>query len=122
MVNPRLLPLLFLFAAIGCGGDANVPGQGADAANQADADESVVICEEPDVLVLLDRTASMAERPDGTLPPNTPAGHAEAKWTIAIDAVETLASRFETTIRFGLALFPRAPANGCITMTDASPG
>ncbi|HEY5920135.1 MAG TPA: hypothetical protein VIV11_00635, partial [Kofleriaceae bacterium] len=119
MANPLRFWILALCAA--CGGDGTVGGS-TDANPQADADETVTSCEAPDVLVLLDRTASMAERPDGTMPANTPAGHAEAKWSIAIGAVEALAIRFETSIRFGLALFPRAPTTGCITMTERIAG
>src|SRR5262245_12653229 len=41
-------------------------------------------CVPPDMLVVLDRTMSMFKRPDGVIPPDTPAGHAETKWYLAI--------------------------------------
>jgi hypothetical protein len=110
MVNR--LSIVAAAALLGCGDHGAQP---PDASTQTGHDASVAACNPPDVLVLLDRTASMAERPDGTKPANTPAGHAESKWFMAIDAVESLSAKLETTIRFGLALFPRAPA-GCITL------
>jgi hypothetical protein len=85
--------------------------------------DSVAQCSAPDVLVVLDRTASMAERPDGTLPPNTAQGRAESKWTIALAAVEALSNQFQTSIEFGLALFPRAPTGtACITLAEKLSG
>jgi len=115
----RILPLLSV--AIGCGSGAN-GGRAPDAAS-IDADPPVANCEPPDVLVVLDRTASMAERPDGTFPPNSPAGHAETKWSIALAAVEALSSELEMTIRFGIALFPRAPAGtACVTLSERLAG
>ena len=110
---------LLLAATLGCG---RTHFSGPDAAT-ASVDASVVTCDPPDVLVVLDRTASMAERPDGTLPADTPAGHAQSKWFIAINAVESLSARLDTTIRFGLALFPRAPAGAaCITLAQKLSG
>jgi hypothetical protein len=95
--------------------------QPPDASTTTDGDTTT--CNPPDVLVLLDRTASMAERPNGTFPANTLAGHAESKWFIAIDAIESLSTEMEATVRFGLALFPRAPAaNACITLSERIAG
>ncbi len=96
-------------------------GTAPDAGSTGDGE--VASCDPPDVLVLLDRTASMAERPNGTMPANTPAGHAEAKWSIAIQAVEALSQKLETTVRFGLALFPRAPSgSACVTLAERLAG
>src|SRR5687767_9433659 len=107
---------------IGCGSKEGGTGGAPDSGTTIDGDESAT-CSPPDVLVLLDRTASMAARPDGTLPPNTPAGHAESKWSIALAAVEGLTGRFDTTIRFGLALFPRAPTgDACVTLAERLSG
>lgn len=94
-----------------------MPEQAAPDASAVTGDASTT-CQPPDVLVLLDRTASMAERPNGTFPANTTAGHTESKWFIAIDAIETLSTQMETTARFGLALFPRAPVSSeaCVTL------
>jgi hypothetical protein len=111
--------LLVAFLLTGCGSHAEtgMSGQPDAAALSTDADA----CEPPDVLILLDRTVSMAERPDGTKPPNTPAGHAESKWATALSAVETLTEKLDTTIQFGLALFPQE-ANGCITLAQRLSG
>jgi hypothetical protein len=88
-----------------------------------DSGPGTTACEAPDVLVVLDRTASMAERPDGTMPPDTAAGRAQSKWFIAVDAVESLVARLDSTIRFGLALFPRAPVgSACVTVSERIAG
>lgn len=97
-------------------GDAGTGGDGDGGNNgQVDADS----CEAPDMLVLLDRTMSMHKRPDGTVPPDTAAGRAESKWAIAITAVEALTAQFQTSIRFGLTLFPRDPGGDkCVTLSQ----
>src|SRR5688500_2954793 len=104
MDNRQCLQFVALCAVVGCGGTGALPdaGQGTQA-----ADAAMATCDPPDVLAVLDRTASMAERPDGMYPANTPAGHAESKWYTAINAVESVTTRLDTTIRFGLELFPR---------------
>lgn len=80
-------------------------------------------CEAPDMLVLLDRTMSMSKRPDGSTPSNTLAGHSESKWAIAIAAIEAVTMKFDASIRFGLALFPRDPGGGkCITLQQRLSG
>jgi hypothetical protein len=80
-------------------------------------------CVPPDMLIVLDRTMSMHKRPDGTLPPDTAAGHAESKWYIAVEAVETLTASLDQTIRFGLELFPRDPGmNQCVTLAQRIQG
>lgn len=80
-------------------------------------------CVPPDMLVVLDRTMSMHKRPDGTIPPDTAAGHMESKWYIAIQAVEQLTGTLDGTIRFGLELFPRDPGGGaCITLSQRIQG
>ena len=112
--------LVALCAIVGCGDPGS---QAPDASAPTGGDAAVAACEAPDVLVLLDRTVSMAERPDGTFPPNTDAGHTETKWYMAIQAVESLSRELETTVGFGLALFPRAPAEGtCITLAQRLTG
>ena len=76
-------------------------------------------CEAPDMLVLLDRTMSMHKRPDGSKPPDTPAGHMESKWYIAVTALEALTAELGNNVRFGLTLFPRDPGGDvCITLSD----
>ncbi len=74
-------------------------------------------CEPPDLLIVLDRTMSMHRRPDGTRPPDTTAGHQSSKWYIAIDAIKQLTGKLDSTIRFGLELFPKDPGNNeCVTL------
>jgi hypothetical protein len=80
-------------------------------------------CVPPDMLIVLDRTMSMHKAPDGAVPADTPAGHMESKWYIAIEAVETLTASLDQTIRFGLELFPRDPGmSQCITLSQRIQG
>lgn len=80
-------------------------------------------CDPPDVLVVLDRTMSMHRRPDSTQPPNTPAGHMESKWYIAVTAIEAFTAELDTTMRFGLELFPRDPGGDvCVTLSERIDG
>jgi hypothetical protein len=109
------LPLLFALAAglAACGpsigdgpeGAVDAGPAGADAAAQSDAGQ--VACMPADFFIVLDRTGSMAQRPDGTLPPNTAAGMDETKWHTAVDAIESVTAALDGTVRFGLGLFPR---------------
>jgi hypothetical protein len=111
---------MFVLALIGCG-RMSMPEHAPPDASAVTGDAPT--CNPPDVLVLLDRTASMAERPNGTFPANTPAGHTESKWFIAIDAIERLSTQMEASVRFGLALFPRAPVSeACITLQERISG
>jgi hypothetical protein len=64
-------------------------------------------CIAPDLLIVLDRTGSMAERPDESVPPNNAQGISETKWALAINSVEAVTSSLQDGIRFGLAMFPR---------------
>jgi len=58
------------------------------------------------------RTAS------GATPPDTDAGHATSKWSMAIDGIERLtAPPFDQGLKFGLELWPRA-APGCTTLGE----
>ena len=115
-----------LCAVLGCGSTddpGSTPSTPDAGSNEIAPDADTSACNPPDVLVVLDRTVSMAERPDGTKPPNTPAGHAESKWYAAVNAVEALTSQFETSIRFGLELFPREPSGDvCITLSERLSG
>ena len=57
-------------------------------------------CDAPQVLIVLDQSSSMGTRaplPDGTL-----------KWTAAVDAITGLTRTFESSVDFGLMLFPSA--------------
>jgi hypothetical protein len=125
MLNRRYSTLA-LCAVLGCGSsNPDEPGATSPDASTplTSTDADTAACNPPDVLVVLDRTVSMAERPDGTKPPNTPAGHAESKWYSAVQAVEQLSSQFETSIRFGLELFPREPSSDvCISLAERLSG
>jgi hypothetical protein len=67
-------------------------------------------CDRPDALIVLDRTASMHKTPSGDDPPNTVAGRLTTKWGIAVTAINALvAAPVDSTVRFGLSLFPRDP-------------
>jgi hypothetical protein len=116
-MRPIAIALTFIACASGR------PDKPPDAASSSDGNAGSAACEAPDVLVLLDRTMSMSKRPDGSTPSNTLAGHSEAKWSIAIAAIEALTSKFDASIRFGLALFPRDPGGGkCITLQQRLSG
>jgi hypothetical protein len=103
--------------ALGGAGDATVVDAPpvTDAPPLSDAES----CEPPDMLLVLDRTMSMHRRPDGSVPPDTAAGHMQSKWYIAITAIEQLTADLEGTIRFGLELFPRDPGQDlCVTLSQ----
>jgi len=91
----------------------------------ASADAS---CEPPDLLIVLDRSLSMAQLPSGTgYPPKTDAGYLETKWYLAGAAIGdiVMAPNDETTF-FGLELLPKAvpissapDASACYTVDEA---
>ncbi|MCA9516330.1 MAG: VWA domain-containing protein [Myxococcales bacterium] len=58
----------------------------------------------PNVLLVLDRSGSMASSPTG--------GSGRSKWDIAKDAIEALTQGFEDRIRFGLMLYPGTNQSG----------
>lgn len=118
---------LIAVLAVGCGdsgagvdagggtGQVDAAGVVIDSGPRPDAES----CQAPDMLIVLDRTMSMHRRPDGTVPADTPAGHMESKWYVAITAIETLSADFDQTIRFGLELFPRDPGGDvCVTLSQ----
>jgi hypothetical protein len=77
-------------------------------------------CEPPDLLVVLDRTMTMHFRPDGTETPaaeNNPEGRKKTKFALALSAVRTMMSSFDTQVRFGLELWPRE-RDGCISVKE----
>ena len=111
----RACGVLLLVAACGSKAGGSVDAAGGSDAPIADAAD----CEAPDVLIVLDRTMSMHRTPDGDTPPDTPSGRAQAKWSIAVNAVETVAAQFDDGVRFGLELFPRDPGGGvCVTLSQ----
>jgi hypothetical protein len=67
-------------------------------------------CTPAEVLVVIDRSVSMAQMPDGTYPADTDAGLASAKWYQAIEALYTVsAPPMDQGIAFGVELFPLDP-------------
>jgi hypothetical protein len=80
-------------------------------------------CEPPDMLMLLDRTATMRRTPLGELPADPPA-YASSKWHQAISAIEQVAAPpLDQGLRFGLELWPRDPGgDACTTLDEALDG
>jgi hypothetical protein len=77
------------------------------------------------MLILLDRTGTMHRDLAGATPPDTAAGHATAKLTLAINALHGLLATpgLDSTLRLGLAMFPRDPGGGaCLTLTQRLQG
>lgn len=56
----------------------------------------------PNVMIVLDRSGSMSEPADGT-----------TRWDLAKRAIQAVTTRFDTTIRFGLATFSACLPGGC---------
>jgi len=104
-------------AGTGSGGTGG--GMQLDAGNGGGSSSDGGGCVPPDLLIVLDRTMSMHRRPDGTRPPDTTAGHQSSKWYIAITAIKTLTGKLDSSIRFGLELFPKDPGNNeCVTLSQ----
>jgi hypothetical protein len=69
------------------------------------------------MLIVLDRTMSMHRQPNGDPAPDS--DHSLSKWAIAVGAIEAFTGALDTTVRFGLELFPRLPAPGvCVTLGE----
>ncbi len=67
------------------------------------------------MLVILDRTMSMHRQPNGQ--PATIQNPETSKWWIAVTAIEALSAKLDTSLRFGLELFPRDPGGAvCVTL------
>lgn len=82
-------------------------------------------CRAPQMMILLDRTGTMHRDLTGATPPDTAAGHATAKLTLAIQALEGLLAvpGIDQGLRLGLAMFPRDPGGGmCITLAQRLSG
>jgi hypothetical protein len=115
----------FLLAfLIACGPAASHgDDDGGDDASVGDPDGDV--CKAPEMLLLLDRTGTMHRDLAGLTPPDTSAGHAAAKLTLAINALDGLLAipGLDGTLRLGLAMFPRDPGGGaCLTLTQRLQG
>lgn len=82
-------------------------------------------CAAPDMLILLDRTLTMAHTPDGKHASDAP-DYASTKWHQAATAINDVVSPpLDGSIRFGLELWPRDPGGGaCQTLANevAFPG
>lgn len=104
-----------VLGVFGCGGDIGAGSGSPDGAVDVRTDAGVAadaaqeVCVAADLLIVLDRTGSMSQRPDGSMPPNTSQGVTETKWYGAVTALEIITAQFEERIRFGLALFPHDP-------------
>lgn len=121
------LVALLVLPACNCGGDPLKPDAGgADAGTNTHdggaSDAGAVVCIPPDVLIALDRTVTMFRTADAMSPPDTDAGRATSKWSMAINGIEQLvAPPFDQGIRFGLELWPKESA-GCITLAQRLQG
>lgn len=134
-MSRTLLVALVAVSGCQCGpGEVIIRGQdggtdaGADATDSGvrDAgslfDAGSVECTPPDVLIALDRTLTMHRMADGTTPPDTDAGRATSKWSMAITAIEQLTTApLDQSVRFGLELWPREEA-GCVTLAQRIQG
>lgn len=106
------LALTAPLAWVACGGDIGDAVPGVVDAGSSTTDGGVqtpVGCEPPDLMLILDRTGSMVQRPDGSLPPNSAAGAEQTKWYTAVTTIEALAEDLDSHVRFGLTLFPQDP-------------
>lgn len=122
------LGLSLVFACGDDGGDGGGSGIDGGPGDTIDADLTAIAdadtaCEAPDMLLLIDRTMSMHRLPDGTQPPNTPAGRAGSKWALAVNSIESVTAALEGTIRFGIALFPVDRGGDiCVTLEQRTGG
>jgi hypothetical protein len=108
-----VLAISWIGAVAACGSSSNT---GLDASLSSSDAASIDQCE-TDVMFVLDRTLTMARKPDGEYPPNTLEGRAQSKFYHAITAIEAVVQATEDDIALGLALFPR-DAPGCVTLPE----
>jgi len=67
-------------------------------------------CNAPDMLIVLDHTDSMSDKPGGGKPPNTMAGQMLSKWYLATQAIKAVvAPPQDQKVSFGLEMFPLDP-------------
>jgi hypothetical protein len=116
--------VLLIAALVGC--DPSIQGMdtGADAGSTSSADGGDSTCKAPQIMVLLDRTGTMHRDLTGATPLDTAGGHASAKLTLAIQAIEGLMASpgIDQALRLGLATFPRDPGSGCLTLSQRLSG
>jgi hypothetical protein len=104
--------------------DADADGDPADG-DPADGGDGGDTCRAPQMMILLDRTGTMHRDLTGATPPDTAPGHATAKFTLAINALEGFLGEtgIDQTLRLGLAMFPRDPGGDtCITLSERLSG
>ncbi|HEY4182409.1 MAG TPA: vWA domain-containing protein [Kofleriaceae bacterium] len=127
MQYSRILSLI-LVAAAACGQSSSNhkdAGSGGDDDGGNTGDDGDMTCTAPNMLILLDRTGTMHRNLAGATPTDDPAGHATAKFTIAINALDALMATpgLDQSLRLGLAMFPRDPGGGkCITLSQRLSG
>lgn len=124
----RTLPALLALVLLGACGPTthDTPhdaedGDGGDGSGGLDGEA----CRAPQMMVLFDRTGTMHRDLTGTTPADTAEGHAAAKFTIAIDALDDLLATngLDQALRLGLAMFPRDPGGGqCISLSQRLAG
>ncbi len=118
---------LALALLLGACGPKETAGN-TDANGGSDADDTPIdgdVCRAPQMMILLDRTGTMHRDLSGATPPDNTAGHAMAKFTLAINALDGLLATpgLDQTLRLGLALFPRDPGGQtCITLSQRLSG
>jgi hypothetical protein len=119
---------LILLAVAACGQSASHKDAGTgddDDGGSNVGDDADTTCTAPNMLILLDRTGTMHRNLAGNTPTDDPAGHASAKLTIAINALDALmgTAGIDQSLRLGLAMFPRDPGGGkCDTLTERLQG
>lgn len=107
-----LVPLLAAACSGNIGGGGALPdaGQADGMSPQPDAGTPIECSEPPpQLMIVLDRSGSLARRPDGTLPQNDAQGKQETRWHIVIEAIKGVTMSLQEQVQFGLALFPYDP-------------
>jgi len=103
--------------------DVDANGSGGDDADLTPLDGGA--CRAPQMMILLDRTGTMHRDLSGATPPDPTVGHATAKFTLAINALDGFLATtgLDQTLRLGLAMFPRDPGGQtCITLSQRLSG
>jgi hypothetical protein len=87
--------------------DAGVDPNAGDAPSFGSVDGSKAQCEPPDMLIVLDRSASMNRLPNGAVRSPDAGPGVLTKWELAKKALNrTVKSPVDVTLRFGLEVFP----------------
>jgi hypothetical protein len=80
---------------------------GAESGGTEDGGAGAGDCPTPALMIVLDRSFSMAQAPDGS---GWAADVQSTKWAAAVGAVETFVANFDESIELGFAMFP-SPAD-----------